>query len=225
MIFGRLLTFALMNLLGFLVLQRLWPALASGWRRGAFIGLVGVSLLAWALPVALGYGTHGQVPVVGLPLKLFATAWAIAVSIVMVFGAPFALVRWWRQRRAAVPAGGAQGGVDLERRSLLVNAGRAVPFVAVGTSSAGVMSGLSGFELREVEVPLKNLPAAFEGFRIGHGGAAVRGDLVYLTTPDAHLVALDARTGSVRWNASGPSSRSAAHSPANGLRTSRPVMP
>ena len=26
------------------------------------------------------------------------------------------------------------------------------------------------------------------------------GDLVYLTTPDAHLVALDARTGTVRWN-------------------------
>ena len=26
------------------------------------------------------------------------------------------------------------------------------------------------------------------------------GDLVYLTTPDAHLIALDARTGTVRWD-------------------------
>ena len=41
---------------------------------------------------------------------------------------------------------------------------------------------------------------ANEGFHIGHRGVAVRSDLVYLTTPDAHLVALDARNGSVRWN-------------------------
>jgi alcohol dehydrogenase (cytochrome c) len=41
---------------------------------------------------------------------------------------------------------------------------------------------------------------ANEGFHIGHRGVAVRGDLVYLTTPDAHLVALDARNGRVRWN-------------------------
>ena len=31
-----------------------------------------------------------------------------------------------------------------------------------------------------------------EGFHIGHRGVAVHRDLVYLTTPDAHLVALDA---------------------------------
>ena len=29
---------------------------------------------------------------------------------------------------------------------------------------------------------------------------AVYNDLVYLTTPDAHLVALDARNGKVKWN-------------------------
>jgi alcohol dehydrogenase (cytochrome c) len=39
-----------------------------------------------------------------------------------------------------------------------------------------------------------------EGFHIGHRGAAVYKDFVYLTTPDAHLVALDANTGKVRWN-------------------------
>jgi alcohol dehydrogenase (cytochrome c) len=39
-----------------------------------------------------------------------------------------------------------------------------------------------------------------EGFHIGHRGAAIYKDLVYLTTPDAHLVALDARDGKVRWN-------------------------
>jgi alcohol dehydrogenase (cytochrome c) len=41
---------------------------------------------------------------------------------------------------------------------------------------------------------------ANEGFHIGHRGVAVHEDLVYLTTPDAHLVALDARDGSVEWD-------------------------
>ena len=39
-----------------------------------------------------------------------------------------------------------------------------------------------------------------QGFHIGHRGAAVYKDSVYLTTPDAHLVALDARTGKVKWD-------------------------
>lgn len=168
MIFGRLLLITLVNLLGYAVLKRLWPAFASGWRRRAFIGAVAVALLAWVLPVMLGYGSFAQVPGVGTPLKLFSTAWTVAVVIVALFGAPFVLARWWKKRRAAAaPAGVAPDVVDLERRSLLVNAGRAVPFVAVGTSSAGVVSGISGFEVREVEVRLKNLPAALEGFRIG----------------------------------------------------------
>src|SRR5688572_8670455 len=41
---------------------------------------------------------------------------------------------------------------------------------------------------------------ANEGFHIGHRGVAVYKDFVYMTTPDAHLVALDARDGKVRWN-------------------------
>ena len=41
---------------------------------------------------------------------------------------------------------------------------------------------------------------ANEGFHIGHRGVAVYKDFVYLTTPDAHLIALDARDGKVRWN-------------------------
>ena len=37
-----------------------------------------------------------------------------------------------------------------------------------------------------------------DAFHIGHRGVAVYKDFVYLTTPDAHLVALDARDGKVR---------------------------
>jgi alcohol dehydrogenase (cytochrome c) len=38
------------------------------------------------------------------------------------------------------------------------------------------------------------------GFHIGHRGVAVHGRSVFLTTPDAHLVSLDAMTGAVNWN-------------------------
>jgi alcohol dehydrogenase (cytochrome c) len=39
-----------------------------------------------------------------------------------------------------------------------------------------------------------------QGFHIGHRGAAVYKDTVFLTTPDAHLVALDIRDGKVKWD-------------------------
>src|SRR5262249_24109207 len=38
------------------------------------------------------------------------------------------------------------------------------------------------------------------GFHIGHRGVAAFKESVYLTTPHAHLVALDARDGRVKWN-------------------------
>ncbi|HMC75988.1 MAG TPA: acido-empty-quinoprotein group A, partial [Vicinamibacterales bacterium] len=38
------------------------------------------------------------------------------------------------------------------------------------------------------------------GFHIGHRGAAMYKGTVYLTTPDSRLVAIDARTGRVKWN-------------------------
>lgn len=37
-------------------------------------------------------------------------------------------------------------------------------------------------------------------FHIGHRGVAVYKDSVYLTTPDAHLIALNAKDGTLRWN-------------------------
>ncbi|HYI00985.1 metallophosphoesterase [Hyalangium sp.] len=167
MMIGRLVLIAVLNLLGYAVLRRLWPAVSSGWRQWTFVSLVALSLLAWGLPMLLGIGIHGQIPVIGAPLKLFSTMWAVAVLIVVLFGTPFVLARWWRQRRSASQAGQVTGVVDLERRSVLMSVGRAVPFVAMGTSSAGVVSGISGFEVRELEVRLRDLPAALEGFRIG----------------------------------------------------------
>src|SRR5436190_1680079 len=39
-----------------------------------------------------------------------------------------------------------------------------------------------------------------QGFHIGHRGAAVYKDSVFLTTPDAHLIALDSKDGRVKWD-------------------------
>jgi alcohol dehydrogenase (cytochrome c) len=39
-----------------------------------------------------------------------------------------------------------------------------------------------------------------KGFHIGHRGVAMYGNWLYFTTPDAHLVSLNAKDGSVRWN-------------------------
>ncbi len=41
---------------------------------------------------------------------------------------------------------------------------------------------------------------ANDAFHIGHRGAAVYKDTVYLTTPDCHLVALNAKDGKVKWD-------------------------
>jgi alcohol dehydrogenase (cytochrome c) len=41
---------------------------------------------------------------------------------------------------------------------------------------------------------------ANNAFHIGHRGAAVYKDTVYLTTPDCHLIALDRKMGAVKWN-------------------------
>ena len=40
-----------------------------------------------------------------------------------------------------------------------------------------------------------------DGLHIGHRGVAVYKEWVYFTTPDAHLICLDARNGKVRWDA------------------------
>jgi alcohol dehydrogenase (cytochrome c) len=39
-----------------------------------------------------------------------------------------------------------------------------------------------------------------KGLHIGHRGVAMYGDWLYFTTPDAHLISLNATDGSVRWN-------------------------
>jgi len=53
---GRVFFIALVNLGAYLVLRRLWPSLREGWRHGMFLGLSGLSVTAFVLPLVLGLG-------------------------------------------------------------------------------------------------------------------------------------------------------------------------
>jgi alcohol dehydrogenase (cytochrome c) len=52
----------------------------------------------------------------------------------------------------------------------------------------------TGGQIWHYTAPMNN------AFHIGHRGVAIYKDTVYLTTPDAHLIALSARDGTVKWN-------------------------
>ncbi|MCY1033566.1 metallophosphoesterase [Corallococcus sp. BB11-1] len=159
---GRLLVLLFVYLGSYLVLRRLWPTVTRGWRHGVLLGLMGLSSVAWLVPALTGYGLH-DTPAPLVPVKLFAVIWSIAALGLTLLGLPFLVLKLWseRRRKAAPP------GVDLERRGLLVKAGQAMPVLAVTGSTLGVVSGSLGFTVREVEVKLKGLPAALDGFRIG----------------------------------------------------------
>jgi hypothetical protein len=75
---GRLVFITFVNLGTYLVLRQLWPSLRRGWPRQAFLGLSGLSVMAFALPLVFGFGEHSVLPLVGMPLKLFSSGWVIA---------------------------------------------------------------------------------------------------------------------------------------------------
>ena len=52
----------------------------------------------------------------------------------------------------------------------------------------------TGKERWHYQHPLNN------AFHIGHRGAAIYKDTVYLTTPDCHLIAFDSKNGKIKWN-------------------------
>ena len=164
---SRLLLLLLFNVGTWAVLRSLWPGLMRGWRLAVFLVGSAVTFGTWLFPILAG--RHAMLPLADAALRTFSAGWTIASLMVVLIGSPVALLRAWLERRdrkaAAAPPAGVE--VDLGRRTLLTNVGRAVPLLAVGTSSAGMVAGASGFEVREVEVRLRGLPRALDGFRIG----------------------------------------------------------
>ncbi|MCP3141736.1 metallophosphoesterase [Pyxidicoccus xibeiensis] len=162
---GRLLILLVVNVGAWAVLRSLWPGLLRGWRRGVFSIAAALSLAVWLFPVLAG--RHATLPVGDAALRVFSVGWSVAVLMVVLIGTPVVLLRKWVERKPRTPAPAPEGAVNLSRRSLLTNVGRAVPVLAAGTSSAGLASGVSGFTVRQVEVRLPHLPPAMDGFRIG----------------------------------------------------------
>ncbi|MFY0579806.1 metallophosphoesterase [Cystobacter fuscus] len=75
---------------------------------------------------------------------------------------------------------------------MLSGVGRALPFVAVGTSTVGLVEGSSGFVIREVEVRLRGLPRALDGFRIGQITDVHVGTFIDTTYVRAAVAAMNA---------------------------------
>ncbi|WP_095976340.1 metallophosphoesterase [Melittangium boletus] len=170
---GRLVFILLINLGAYLVLRRLWPEVRTGWRRWALLSGALLAALGFTLSWLLGRGEHGAVAGVGVPFKLFGAWWFLSAFILLLLGGLLMPLFRPRERAAQARAGEAPpvaespGAVDLRRRGLLTGVGRALPLVAAGTSAGGLVAGSSGFEVRHLEVRLRGLPQALDGFRIG----------------------------------------------------------
>jgi len=185
---GRLVFVTLISTVAEGVLERLWPALRGGWRRWLLRGLIGLAVGAWVLPLLLGKQWSADVLGVGVPLKLFASAWLVAGILIVLVGLPIVLLsgRAASRRAASNEQGGEWSppeGVDMGRRNLLGHLGRAVPVAAMATGVAGVVNGSQGFTVRREQVRLRNLPKALEGFTIGqitdvHVGSFIDADYV-----------------------------------------------
>jgi alcohol dehydrogenase (cytochrome c) len=77
---------------------------------------------------------------------------------------------------------------------------KATPILSNGVIYITTPDNLWAIDARTARQLWKYTYPMNEGFHIGHRGVAVYKDLVYMTTPDAHLLALDAKTGAVKWN-------------------------
>ena len=79
---------------------------------------------------------------------------------------------------------------DLKASPLLVNG--VLYFTA--PDNVWAVDARSGHQLWRYTYP------ANKGFHIGHRGVAMYGEWLYFVTPDAHLLCLNAKDGTVRWN-------------------------
>ena len=77
---------------------------------------------------------------------------------------------------------------------------KATPIVAGGVIYVTMPDSLWALDARNGRQIWRYTHPMNDGFHIGHRGAAVYKDSVFLTTPDAHLIALDARNGTVKWD-------------------------
>lgn len=77
---------------------------------------------------------------------------------------------------------------------------KATPILANGILYATTPDNVWALDARSANVVWHYTYPPNQGNHIGHRGVAIYKDSVYFTTPDAHLISLDARDGKVKWN-------------------------
>src|SRR5437660_4060435 len=77
---------------------------------------------------------------------------------------------------------------------------KATPILVNGILYATTPDNVWALDARSANVVWHYTYPPNQGLHIGHRGVAVYRDSVYFTTPDAHLISLDARDGKVKWN-------------------------
>ncbi len=77
---------------------------------------------------------------------------------------------------------------------------KATPILVDGILYLTLPDNLWAIDARSGRQIWRHQHPANDAFHIGHRGAAVSGNSVFLTTPDTHLIALDRYNGKVRWN-------------------------
>ncbi len=77
---------------------------------------------------------------------------------------------------------------------------KASPILKDGVIYLTLPDHIWAIDARTAKVLWHHEHAKNSAFHIGHRGAAVYKDTVYLTTPDCHLIALNAKDGKVKWD-------------------------
>lgn len=162
---SRLVFFLFLCVGAWSVLAAFWPAMRTrrfilGWSL-----LCGLAVAAFALPMLMGRGISGEVPVLGMPAKLFGIGVLAFVLGTTFAGLPMLAVRWVMTRLTARARD--EAPANPSRRKLLNVAGRTVPMAAAVGSVGGVAGGVADFVVKREEIRIENLPEALDGFRIG----------------------------------------------------------
>jgi uncharacterized protein len=108
---------------------------------------------------------------VGYPiqsLRVLSDTWTLSSVVIVVVGLPVVFGIWitrFFKRIGPIPSTSwREQPVNSARRRFLAGA---LPFTAVTVSGAGTLNGMRPFEVRHVEMKLRGLPPALNGFRIG----------------------------------------------------------
>ena len=132
------------------------------------IGMWTLIVLGAAVPLAMGL--HRFLPRwASTPLAGLAYVWMGACFFLLVLTFTADIVRWMFNGAQSIydAIASSKAIVDEERRQVVARgAATAIGLAAVGATGASLREGLAEVHVKEIEVPMKRLPKALEGFTI-----------------------------------------------------------